>query len=62
MNRSGEMTALNLTYKNARQYQMGPSQQKNKEQKTAYAVPKKTAKVLKVNEQKNTYVNYPNRS
>jgi len=36
MNKTGKMTALKLTYNNARQFQMGQPQRRNRQLKSAY--------------------------
>ena len=61
MNKTGQMTALRLTYEDSRQYEMGVSKNVS-EVRTAYAVKKKNAEVLKVCPKRNTYINHPNKS
>lgn len=55
------MTALRLTYEDSRQFEMGVAKNVS-EVRTAYAVKKKSAEVLKVCQKRNTYINHPNKS
>ena len=62
MNKTGQMTALRLTYEDSRQFEMGVTKNVT-EVRTAYAVKKKSgAEVLKVCQKRNTYINHPNKS
>ena len=60
MNSSGNMAALKLTYEDSKQYGMGVA--RHRQIKTAYQMPKKHQDVLRVDQHKNTYINYPNKS
>lgn len=64
MNSTGKMTALKLTYEDAKQYQMGVTRgnSRNREIKTAYQGPQKGRDVLRADPKRNTYVNHPNKS
>jgi hypothetical protein len=64
MNTTGNLTAINLTYKDTRQFEKGVSRLRNRQIKGAYssAVADKNYISVKSIHGRNTYVNYPNKS